>query len=168
MWLWQTNKGKERNIWPLFYFPRVSGFYGNRPKREKTLVNYAPQGQPQKVSLHHLAALPCALQGKIRAQAGSCHWRLSFPWRFNRNLSQAVLRNKTWGCFSSREKGLLKRDRSKCFQSGHVMFSSCGTYKEDAGLSISWRNSSGALETQRLFYANMLTCLHRPWRLALW
>lgn len=159
MWLWQTNKGKERDIWPLFYFLRVCGFCGNRPKGEKTPVNYAPQGQPQKVSLHHLA---CALQGKIRAQAGSCHWRgtLSFPWRFNRNLSQAALRKKTLGCFSSWEKGLLKRDGSKCFQNGHIMFSSRGTYKKDSGINISWRNSSRALETQRLFLRNLLTCLH--------
>lgn len=53
----------------IILFLRVPEFYRNGPKGEENPpVNHALQGQPRKVSLHHLAAQVCPVLRKVRLQ----------------------------------------------------------------------------------------------------
>jgi len=56
------------DIGHYFISCRFSGFYRNGPKAEKTPTMYAPQGQPRRVSLHHLAAQVCPVLCKVRLE----------------------------------------------------------------------------------------------------
>lgn len=136
---------------------------GRKPTHKLRTPRTAQEGFPAPSGS---SGLPCTLQAKVRVQAGGSYWRgrFSFHWRFNRNIFKAALRfpekNKTTGCFSSWQKRLLKRDRSKCFQNGRVMFLSCGACKETSGMSKSWRNSPKALDIWGLFLCNLLIFLY--------